>query len=164
MNHLIVIMGVAASGKSTIASRLSDAKGWQYLEGDEFHPEANVEKMAGGTPLTNKDREAWIDAMALAVVQNESDPIILSCSALNAFVRNRLQDRCDRAVSWVYLKVPREELIRRIEERENHFMKEAMLDSQLSALEPPEDCLEVDADHSIEETISKIKSGLTLQS
>jgi len=155
-------MGVAASGKSTIASRLSSETGWPYLEGDDFHPEANLKKMSGGTPLTNKDRESWIDAMSEAVEQNENRSVILSCSALNAFVRNRLQDGCGRAASWVYLKVSRKELIRRMESRENHFMKETMLSSQLSALDPPEDCLEIDAEQSIENTLGQIKDGLSL--
>ena len=153
-------MGVAASGKSTIASRLSEAEGWEYLEGDEFHPEANVERMAGGTPLTNKDREAWIDAMAEAVREYESGTIILSCSALNDFVRTRLIEGCARAVYWIYLHVSREELTRRMQARENHFMKETMLDSQLAAMEPPEDCLRINGDQSVEAILEDVKRAL----
>lgn len=160
MKYLIVIMGVAASGKSTIASELSEAEGWKYLEGDEFHPEANVEKMAGGTPLTNKDREAWIDAMAEAVREYESGPVILSCSALNDFVRERLRTGCSRAVHWVYLDVSREELTRRMQARENHFMKEAMLDSQLAAMKPPEDCLRINGNQSVVAILEDVKSAL----
>ncbi|WP_416877007.1 gluconokinase [Litorimonas sp.] len=160
MKHLIVIMGVAASGKSTIASKLSEAEGWKYLEGDEFHPEANVEKMTGGTPLTNKDREAWIDAMAEAVREYETGTVILSCSALNDFVRTRLIEGCACSVHWVYLQVSRKELTRRMQARENHFMKETMLDSQLAAMKPPEYCLRINGDQSVETVLDDVKRAL----
>lgn len=153
-------MGVAASGKSTIASKLSEAEGWKYLEGDEFHPEANVKKMAGGTPLTNEDREAWIDAMADAVRKDKTDRVILSCSALNDFVRERLRTGCGRTVYWVYLDVSREELSRRMRARENHFMKESMLDSQLAAMEPPASCLRVNGDQSPERIVEVVNTAL----
>lgn len=164
MKHLVVIMGVAASGKSTIASKLSKATGWRYFEGDDYHPKANVRKMSEGTPLTNKDRVAWIDAMAGAVREDKTDIVILSCSALNEFVRQRLSKGCARKVDWVYLKVSREELTQRMQAREKHFMKESMLKSQLSAMEPPKVCLEVDASQSVQETLNQIEKGLSVLS
>lgn len=160
MKYLIVVMGVAASGKSTLAAKISEEMGWPYLEGDDFHPPDNVEKMAGGTPLTNQDRIGWINAMATSVKEKQENIVILSCSALNAFVREKLRDGCARKVHWVYLEVSRAELTRRMQARENHFMKESMLDSQLAAMNPPPDCLHIDGDKQSDQVFRDVKIAL----
>ena len=118
--------------------------------------------MSRGIPLTNTDRKAWIDAMAKAVAEHKSETILLSCSALNTFVRNRLKKECGREVTWIYLKVSRENLDRRIQERENHFMQASLLNSQLSAMEPPNDCLCVDANKTVADIVDQIDIALSL--
>lgn len=156
MKQLFVIMGVSGSGKSTVAQALSDMTGWPFLEGDDFHPAANVAKMAGGTPLTNQDREAWIEAMAETVRKTEPHTLLLSCSALNRFVRDGLENGCQRKVSWVYLKLSREALLNRLNNRADHFMKSDLLDSQIAAMEPPDNAIIFEADKPIDVLVTEI--------
>lgn len=156
MKQLIVIMGVCGSGKSTIAQTLSQTLEAVFLEGDEFHPAENIEKMTNGKPLTNIDRKAWVDAMGDAIKASDAPVIILSCSALNPFVRDRLSAKCARPIEWVYLKVSRNELVRRMRARENHFMKEVMIDSQLDAMDPPSNAIMIDGDLDPKNILSNI--------
>lgn len=150
MKQLFVIMGVSGSGKSTVSQALANFTEWPFLEGDDFHPDSNVAKMAGGTPLTNQDRVAWIDAMVEAIKAHESEIVLLSCSALNSFVRERLETGCQRQVKWIYLKLSREALLDRLNSRKDHFMKSDLLDSQLAAMEPPDDAIILDGTKSVE--------------
>lgn len=161
MKQLIVIMGVCGSGKSTISQTLSEKLEAVFLEGDEFHPAENIKKMAGGEPLTNVDREAWIDAMAMAIRTSTAPMIILSCSALNSFVRDRLSAKSGETADWVYLKVSRAELVRRMRARKDHFMKEGMIDSQLEAMNPPEDAIVIDGDLAPDAILSQILPHFT---
>lgn len=153
-------MGVAASGKSTLAAALTDATGWPYLEGDDYHSDANVKKMSGGTPLTNEDRIGWIENMTKAVRRSEHETVILSCSALNEFVRTRLQEGCARSVHWIYLDTSHQELTRRMQTRDDHFMTEDMLDSQLAAMDPPSDCLRLNGNQTVDNTLAEVKKFL----
>lgn len=164
MKRLIVIMGVSGSGKSHISRKLSKKIDVPFLEGDDFHPEANVSKMAGGIPLSNQDREAWIEAMADAIKSHSEDTLVLSCSALNDFVRIRLKDGCDRHIDWIYLDISRDELLHRLQRRKNHFMKADLLDSQLEAMQPPKEAYRVNENlkpfemvYSIREYLDSVK-------
>lgn len=164
MKRLIVIMGVSGSGKSHIGRSLSKKMGVPFLEGDDFHPKANVSKMAGGTPLTNQDREAWIEAMAEAIRGHAENTLVLSCSALNDFVRSRLKNGCGRHIDWIHLDISRDELLRRLQKRKNHFMKADLLDSQLEAMHPPKEAYRVNESlkpfemvHSIREYLDSVK-------
>jgi len=158
---MIVIMGVCGSGKSTIGKNLSQALQADFLEGDDFHSRKNVDKMASGTPLTNTDRIAWINAMTDKIKSTPAQRIVLSCSALNPFVRDRLSHGSARPIHWVYLKVSRDELIRRLRARENHFMKETMIDSQLEAMDPPRDAIVINGDLNPEDILSNILPHFT---
>lgn len=159
-NQIIIIMGVAGSGKSTIASLLSQTQSWPMVEGDDLHPEENVEKMTGGQPLSNDDRMPWLDAIANAVNDQPSGPIILACSALNEAVRARLIKGIDRPCCWILLDVPERILAQRLEKREGHFMKPSMLASQLNALEIPVDVIRVKAISSPSQTCDDIMKAL----
>lgn len=160
MKHLIVIMGVSGAGKSTLAKALSEELDCPFLEGDDFHPSANIEKMSGGTPLTNEDRRAWIKAMSRAVSAMDSNVVVLSCSALNEYVRDQLSTGVNREIHWVYLKVSRAELIRRLKTRPNHFMKASMLDSQIEAMSPPSNAIIIDGDQAFKDCLSKALTQL----
>jgi gluconokinase len=161
---VVVLMGVSASGKSTVAARLAQRLGWDFAEGDNFHPAANVAKMAAGQPLTDTDREPWLAAVAAwidAELQAGRQGVI-TCSALKRSYRDRLR----RAnVRFVYLRVPRAEIEHRLANRPGHFMPASLLDSQLAALEPPgadEAALTVDADdveQSVESIVAALKSS-----
>ena len=129
-------MGVSGSGKSTIAALLADRLGWDFAEGDSFHPAANVEKMSAGVPLTDADRRPWLDAIAEWIdreLEAGRDGVV-TCSALKRSYRDRLRRP---GVRFVFLDPSRDELERRLAGRAGHYMPASLLDSQLTALEPP---------------------------
>jgi gluconokinase len=135
---IVVVMGVSGSGKTTIARSLAAAKHWAVLEGDSFHPPANVEKMKAGTPLTDEDRWPWLRAIAAAIDEYRArgENAVVACSALRRAYRDILiGDRPD--VRLVYLKGSKELIAERMKARKGHFMPASLLDSQFQALEEP---------------------------
>lgn len=132
---VIVVMGVSGSGKTTVGTRLADALRVEYAEGDDFHPPANVAKMAAGTPLGDADREPWLDALAAWMAERRGRGAVVTCSALKRAYRDRLRASAPDTF-FLHLHVPRGELERRMAERRGHFMPSSLLDSQLAALEP----------------------------
>ncbi|QYJ08477.1 gluconokinase [Qipengyuania flava] len=138
-------MGPSGCGKSTVGRILSEMADIPFIEGDDYHPPANRQKMAGGSPLTDEDRKAWVDALVGESVRRPASRLVLACSALTTYVQDRLRSESKRNVLFVLLDAERGELVRRLEERENHFMPASLADSQLEALEAPEDALRVDA-------------------
>ena len=161
MKRLIVVMGVAGSGKSTVGAALATALGAPFLEGDAFHPPANIEKQASGRPLDNDDRVQWIDNMASAFRNLRDGTIILACSALNDFVRSSLSEKSERDCIWVLLAAPREVLAERLTQRKGHFMPPELLASQLAALQPPRNCIRADATKELAVVIAKICDELS---
>ncbi len=159
-DQIITIMGVAGSGKSTIASLLSQTYSWPMIEGDDLHPQKNVEKMARGQPLTNEDRMPWLDAIASAANNHPSGPIILACSALNDAVRSRLIDGINRPCRWIILDVPAPILAERLEQRKGHFMNPSLLTSQLAALEIPANVIRITATSSPQKICNAIMRAL----
>lgn len=160
MRELIIIMGVAGSGKSSIAEALSAATGWPFLEADEYHSRANKEKMASGTPLTDIDREDWVRDMCQASSDLPVERVVLACSALTTFVQDGLKTHSGRRCRFVLLDVPKEELARRISARADHFMPVSLLDSQLEALQLPDGVLRVDGTASLTGTVTAIQAQL----
>ncbi|MEJ0061105.1 MAG: gluconokinase [Terricaulis sp.] len=136
MTHWIVVMGVAGSGKSTLGAALADALALPFLEGDAFHPAANVAKMAAGTALTDEDRWPWLDALAAALGTAEGGAV-MTCSALRVIYRERLRREAGHPLSFVWLKLDRETLLKRMSARVGHYMPASLLDSQLATLEAP---------------------------
>ena len=135
---IVIVMGVSASGKTTIAEDLAAAEGWTLLEGDSFHPPANVAKMAAGTPLTDEDRWPWLRAIAAAIdaYRARGESAVVACSALRRSYRDILiGDRKD--VRLVYLKGSEALIAERIKRRKGHFMPPALLHSQFETLEEP---------------------------
>jgi gluconokinase len=137
--QIAVVTGVAGSGKTTVGRQLAAALGWTFAEGDDFHPPANVKKMAGGTPLSDADRWPWLDAIGhwMVAEAGENRSAVVSCSALKRRYRDRLRMAWP-ALRLVYLRVDREELQRRLAVRLEHFFPPQLLDSQLRDLEPPQ--------------------------
>ncbi len=135
---IVVVMGVSGSGKTTVAAGIAQAEGWTLLEGDSFHPPANIAKMHAGTPLTDDDRWPWLQAIAaredelLAAGQSA----VVACSALKRSYRNILIGG-RRDTILVYLQGSQALIAERMKARKGHFMPPALLDSQFATLEPP---------------------------
>jgi len=134
---VLVIMGVAGTGKSTVAGMLAGRLGWDLQEGDDLHPASNVAKMASGQPLTDEDRWPWLAKIA-AWIQAHVDsgtPGIVTCSALRRVYRDRLRAP---GVAFVHLSGSFEQLSALLSSRRGHFMPVSLLESQLETLEPLE--------------------------
>lgn len=136
----IVIMGVSGCGKTTIARALARNLRVKFLDADKFHPPANIEKMSSGTPLTDADREPWLDDVGTRVgdAARERGTAVVACSALRRSYRERLKRASDLDLLFVLLEGSREVLERRVNRRTSHFMPPALLDSQLATLEQPD--------------------------
>jgi len=134
-----VVMGVSGSGKSTVGAALANHFTVPFLEGDAYHPAANVTKMTAGIPLDDDDRAGWLDALATEIGQARSEGrgLVLSCSALKRRYRDLLRT-ADPALRFVHLAGPRELIAVRMHGRPGHYMPPSLLDSQLSILEPLE--------------------------
>lgn len=164
---VVLLMGVSGSGKTTIGTRLADRLGWRYADADDFHPVANVAKMAAGSPLTDADRAPWLAAIGQWIDDRRAEhtPAVVTCSALRRRYRIRLrQDRPDLLV--VHLHGDRSLIADRLSARHGHFFAAGLLDSQFQALEPPradEDVLTVSVASSPAEVVDLIITGLRLR-
>jgi gluconokinase len=159
---IIVVMGVAGSGKTTIGSLLSRELGWDFYDADDFHSESNRTKMSQGIALTDKDRAGWLTALKDLIEKNiqQNNPIILACSALKNSYRSMLD--VNGQVKFVYLQGSYEEIKSRLNQRTGHYMSADMLDSQLNILEEPQNALTIDITNSPEEIPTLIRKGLTI--
>jgi len=136
---LIVVMGVAGSGKTTIASGLAETLGVPFVEGDSLHPPANVKKMAGGIALTDEDRWPWLEAIGdrIEVERVTGHGVVVSCSALKHVYRDCLRKQVHGTVQFILLDGTPELIGDRMKKRKGHFMPPALLDSQFATLEKP---------------------------
>ncbi|MDP3409044.1 gluconokinase [Bosea sp. (in: a-proteobacteria)] len=163
---VIVVMGVASSGKTSLGERLAGQLGWPFRDADSFHPPENVAKMAGGTPLNDEDRKPWLAAIAAWIddLRSTGRNGIVTCSALKRAYRLVIVgDRQD--VALVYLKGSRALIGERMASRQHHFMPTALLDSQFAALEEPgadENPLVVSVESSKDAIVSDVMTRLGL--
>jgi gluconokinase len=146
---IIVVMGVSGSGKTVIGSRLAEALGGRFAEGDRFHPPENIKRMSAGLPLRDEDRWGWLDAIASEIGESErhGETLVVACSALKRVYRDRLR-LASRNLRFIYLEVGRDAAAARVAARKGHFMPASLVDSQFAALEPPaldESTLKLDA-------------------
>jgi len=145
---IVILMGVTGSGKTTIANELIALTGWKYAEGDDYHSEANRQKMHAGIPLTDEDRIPWLASLHEVILGwlRTGDSGVLTCSALKQWYRDLLvKDVPASAYRFVLLQVPVAVLEARMRQRPGHFMNPALLESQLETLEMPPDALRADA-------------------
>lgn len=133
--HVLVVMGVAGTGKTTIGPLLAARLGVPYAEGDDFHPQANIAKMSAGTPLTDEDRGPWLDAIGQWAHDRAGLGGVVSCSSLKRGYRDRLRAAAPGIV-FVHLAGDRALIENRMAQRKGHFMPTALLDSQFATLQP----------------------------
>lgn len=160
---ILIIMGVSGSGKSTIGQSLASALGWSFYDGDDFHPAANVEKMANGIALTDADRAGWLAALAQLISQLNDDEKsgLIACSALKQRYREILQQGLSN-VQFVYLKGSYDLILQRLQARKSHFMRPELLQSQFDAMEEPGQALIVDIDQPPAAIIQQIRQSFAL--
>ncbi len=135
---IIFITGVSGSGKTTIGQLLAQKTGYAFYDADDFHPQQNIDKMKAGQPLTDADRQPWLDKMhdfaEEAVTKNN---IILACSALKAAYRKSLSRGIETHCRWVLLNGSYQTILQRLQQRQQHYMPASLLQSQFDALEAP---------------------------
>lgn len=133
----VVVLGVSATGKSTVARRVADQLGWTFVEGDDLHPRSNVRRMESGQPLTDDDRAPWLDEVNRVAREHaaEDRSSVITCSSLKRAYRDRLRDGVG-AMFFLHLHAAYEVLEPRMQQREKHFMPTGLLRSQFDALEP----------------------------
>jgi gluconokinase len=159
---IVLLMGTAGSGKTTVGELLASQLGWEFADGDSFHSPANIEKMSRGLPLNDADRIPWLnsirEAMEQWIVQRRN--VVLACSALKKSYRERLQ--MNSGVKLVYLKGSYDLLRERLHERKGHYATEQLLASQFADLEEPTDAITIDVARKPEEIVTEIRKQLAL--
>ena len=160
---VIIVMGAAGAGKTTIGQALAAELGWPFVEGDDYHPPANVRKMRDGVALTDADRAPWLSALAAALGRalDRREHTVFACSALKQRYRIALRDG-RRSVRFVYLEASEALLAERVKRRAGHFFNPALVGSQLAALEAPDDpqTVTLDAARPPEEILWSIRREL----
>jgi gluconokinase len=154
---VLIFMGVAGSGKTTVAKLFAEKTGAVFYEGDDFHPPANIAKMREGIPLTDEDRESWLRTLREVIVRSlaKNELAAITCSALKTKYREQLQGG-DARVRFVFLTGPRELIEERLKNRRGHFMPAKLLDSQLAALESPANALTFSIEKPPEEIVAEL--------
>ena len=160
---VVLLMGVAGCGKTTVGLKLAAVLGWSFRDADDFHPPANVAKMSSGVPLNDKDRTPWLAAIRayIAAALERGESAVVTCSALKESYRAAAIPPGDR-VQLVHLTGSFDLILARMNSRQGHFMKPEMLESQFATLEPPVTATGVDIDRSPEEIVAEIRRVLAL--
>ncbi|HTM03178.1 MAG TPA: gluconokinase, GntK/IdnK-type [Vicinamibacterales bacterium] len=155
---ILVLMGPAGAGKSTIGRALADDLGWRFVDADSYHAETSVAKMRRGEPLTDADRADWLRTLRDVIADAASSGLnlVLACSALARRHRDALAGGLD-GVTFVYLRTPASVLRARLAARPDHFADERLLPQQLATLEEPEEAFTVDATRPPPEIVAIIR-------
>jgi gluconokinase len=157
---IVVVMGVSGCGKTTVGRALAAALGWPFFDGDDFHPEANVARMAAGVALTDDDRWPWLDRIAaeMRAVQAGGGNAVLACSALRQSYRDRLAAAGD--VRFVHLVGDADTIGARLAARRHRYMPATLLASQFATLEAPPDAITVDVRDDLDSQVAAILTRL----
>jgi gluconokinase len=166
---VLVVMGVSGAGKTTVGRRIAERLGWPFFEGDDLHPDANVEKMKGGEPLADADRQPWLEEIRdlAARLLAEERSAVIACSALKEAYRDLIGVKAGSAMRFLYLEGHFAQIEKRLDGRSGHYMPTDLLQSQFDALEEPDpdadDVLAVNVDQPpdavVDETIQWLRSA-----
>lgn len=139
-SRIIIVMGVSSSGKSSAGQAIARQLHVPFLDGDGYHPPANVEKMRAGIPLVDEDRWPWLERLAVALhdAADKKGAIVGACSALKRAYRDYLIEKAGEPILFVHLHGSKEVIGERIARRQHEFMPASLLDSQFATLEPPD--------------------------
>lgn len=153
-------MGVSGCGKTTIGKELAKQLGLPFFDADDFHPQSNIDKMKHGFPLNNEDRMPWLILLADNIkTWDEEGGAVLACSALKESYRKLLASKSNN-IEWIYLKGAFEIIQSRLQQREMHYMKSGLLQSQFEALEEPDYGIHVEIENHPDQIISTLISKL----
>jgi len=161
---ILVFMGVCGCGKTTIGQALANALGWPFFDADDFHPPANVAKMAAGTPLTDADRWPWLDRLAAEMLARNArgGNAVFACSALKQSYRDRLAawTASPHDLRFVHLVGDYDTIAARLASRRHRYMPATLLASQFATLEPPVGAINVDVRMPVAEQVAAIRTAL----
>jgi gluconokinase len=157
---IIIVMGVTGAGKSTIGRLLAEQLAWQFVDADDYHTQANIEKIRQGVPLNDHDRQPWLQQLraAITVWQSQARNVVLACSALKRSYRNELS--VGDEVRFVYLHGSRELVTQRLRSRTGHFADDHILAGQFADLEEPKDAVRVDICQTPEQIVAEVRKTL----
>src|SRR5262249_26029661 len=158
----VILMGVAGSGKTAVGKGAAARLNWLFLDADDFHPAANIEKMKHGIPLNDQDRIPWLQALRdkQRRLLAEGRSVILACSALKESYRQLLSDDV-AGIRFVLLDVDQETIRQRLQHRSAHFFPKELMDSQFAALEKPKDAIIIDARKPLNEVIDRVLEAVS---
>ncbi len=158
---IIILMGVAGSGKTTVGQLLAKELSWKFYEGDDFHSRANIKKMKQGFALTDADRDAWLASLANLIkeLNKNKQSAIIACSALKRAYRERLAAHGSN-IQFVYLKGSYDLIQHRLEARQEHYFKADLLKSQFEILEEPEQAIVINVAQTPDRIVQQIKQAL----
>lgn len=174
----VLTMGVSGCGKSTVGKLIASHLNLPFIEGDDFHPPANVAKMAAGNPLNDEDRQPWLEALGEVLAKAEEPPknetvrprnsknretrgAVLACSALKKSYRDTLRHSLQNELLIVWLDGDRDVLLSRLQSRKEHFFPPHLLDSQLATLEPPTGAIRIDIDQPLDAILAQAIQALS---
>jgi gluconokinase len=162
---IVIVFGVSGAGKTTIGKLLAQEVGWHFYEADDFHSQANIEKMQNGIPLTDEDRWPWLENLRQLIKRSleTGENAVVACSALKRAYRERL--RVGDEVKFVFLRGDYALIEKQLRRRHGHFMNPELLRSQFADLEEPkpdEDVLTIELGRSPQELVEEIKAKLHL--
>ena len=157
----VILMGVAGSGKTAVGKKVAEKLHWIFLDADNFHPAANIEKMKHGIPLTDDDRVPWLQRLhdELQHQLAERHSVILACSALKESYRNTLRDHIS-PLAFVHLDVDAETIRNRLQHRTAHFFPKELMESQFATLEKPKDAIIVDGRKPLDAVVDQVIQSL----
>lgn len=162
--NAIILMGVSGCGKSSVGLALGENLGWKFYDGDDYHPQANIDKMASGRTLNDTDRQPWLQSLHDLIFERNQlgESVIVACSALKKSYRDILREGNPRVVI-VHLEGDFDLISRRMQARVDHYMKADMLRSQFDTLEMPENAVSIKIDQSVDQIVKEILDRLRLK-